>query len=138
MVLCSFCENITIDGITVDYGPRFQRWEEPPGYNHAADYPALLESAKTCELCRLISDCGQDEGIFPEFDPKFDIVPDQITRRNASQRLKLRAFRPGGPSSSPKGLELGALHISNAQGLSIYLEIVADEGLSDEPQSILS
>lgn len=65
-------------------------------------------------------------------------MPDQITRRNASQRLKLRAFRPGGPSSSSKGLELGALQISNAQSLTIYLEIVADEGLSDEPQSILS
>ena len=87
MVLCSFCENITIDGIAVDYGPSLQRWEEPPGYNHAPDYPALLESAKTCELCRLIRDCGQDEGIIPEFDPKFDMVPDQITRRNASQRL---------------------------------------------------
>jgi hypothetical protein len=138
MVLCSFCENITIDGIAVDYSPSLQRWEEPPGYNHAPDYPALLESAKTCELCRLIRDCGQDEGIIPEFDPKFDMVPDQITRRNASQRLKLRAFRQGGPRSSSKGLELGALHISNAQGLSIYLEMVADEGQSDEPQSILS
>lgn len=102
MVLCSFCENITIGGIAVDYGPKFQRWEEPPGYNHAPDYPALLESAKTCDLCRLISDCGQDDGIFPEFDPKFDIVPDQIARRNASQRLKLQAFRPGA-KLKPKG-----------------------------------
>ena len=49
MVLCSFCENITIDGIAVDYDPSLQRWEEPPGYNHAPDYPALL--AYISEAC---------------------------------------------------------------------------------------
>jgi len=68
--------------------------KEPLGYDHQPSYPALLESAKSCELCRLISEVAERDGIFPEFDPKFDMKPDQIARKNASQRLKLSAFQP--------------------------------------------
>jgi hypothetical protein len=142
MVLCTFCQNITIEEITVDSKESIswmERREEPPGYSHRPSYPALLESAKTCELCHLISDVGENHGILPKFDPEFDIIPDQIALRNASQRLKLRAFRQGNDrSSGSKGSELSGLAVMNAQRLVIYLEIAADEGLYEEPQSTLS
>jgi hypothetical protein len=138
MVFCTFCKNITIEKLAVDFPPPLGRYDEPPGYSHQPDYPALLESAKTCELCRLVSDIGETDGSLPKFDPQFDAIPDQITRRNASQRLKLRAFRPGGIRSTSNGLELVGLNVSNAQRLNIYLEIVANEGLSDASQPILS
>ena len=62
----------------------------------------------------------------PVFGPRFDEIPDQIARRNASQTLKFRAYGLGAKSND--GLELQGLHISNAQHLTIYLEIVANEG----------
>jgi hypothetical protein len=127
MALCDFCKNITIDRIAVDATPRLERWEEPEGYDHQPSYPALLESARSCELCSLIKECAEQNGILPKFDPQFDVIPDQIARRNASQRLKLTAFRQGG-SSSISCRQLGGAKVSNAQGLHIYLELFADEG----------
>lgn len=134
MVLCNFCEGITIAKLADDAEVSgLENKEEPPGYSHHPSYPALLESAKTCELCRLISDIGENDGILPKFDPKFDMVPDQIALRNASQRLKLRAFRSAhDQSSGSKGLELSGVSLMNAQRLRVYLEIAADEGLREE------
>jgi hypothetical protein len=193
MVLCSFCENITIDRIDIDAEPLAQlgsAWEpsqrltldtinnleslyniqrslynitrlskeaeamykralvgdgktlgtkEPLGYDHQPSYPALLESAKSCELCRLISEVAERDGIFPEFDPKFDVIPDQIARRNASQRLKLSAFQQSttGSSSTSNCRQLSGVLISNAQGLCILLEMFADEGQFYNPRSML-
>ena len=144
MALCSLCENITINQIDVNAEilaqqksrqksrPRdpSQRWEEPLGYDHHLNYPALLESAKSCQLCRLISEIAEQDGTFPKFDPKFDMIPEQIARRNASQQLKLKAFRqsPATLSSTSSYGQLSGVCISNAQGLSIRLEIFADEG----------
>jgi hypothetical protein len=149
MVLCFFCENITIDRIDVDaeiaaqqrsqpWDPS-QRWKEPLGYDHQPSYPALLESAKSCELCRLISEEAERDGHIPKFDPKFDVIPDQITRRNASQRLKLSAFRQSTADSSSTSnyRQLSGVRISNAQGLYIWIEMFADEGQYYNPQSTL-
>jgi hypothetical protein len=136
MVLCTFCENITIDRIAVDVKPPSQRWEEPQGYDHQPNYPALLESAKSCELCRLISEVAEQDGVLPKFDPVFDAIPDQIARRNASQRLKLRAFRQfkRDLSSTSNGRQLTGAHVSNAQGLHIWLEMFAHEGQFNSPK----
>src|SRR5437588_366733 len=112
--------------------PPSPKGTEVPSPTLSLLYVAELKSS----LCTRLARCTQARRVCCELWRS--LVPDHITRRNASQRLKLRAFRPGGPSSNSKGLELGALHILNAQGLSIYLEMVADEGQSDEPQSILS
>jgi hypothetical protein len=140
MVLCTFCKNITIDRIAVDGKAPSQRWEEPQGYDHQSSYPALLGSAKTCELCCLISEVAQQNGSLPKFDPKFDVIPDQIVGRNASQRLKLRAFRQfvGGSSSTVTCRQLGGVHVSNAQGVNIYLEMFADGGQFNGPQAVLT
>jgi hypothetical protein len=129
MVLCTFCENISIEELAVDNLPQEERWTERAGHEHQPNWEALLRSAESCELCQLIRDVGKDDGSFPNFDPAFDEIPDQIARRKASQRLKLRAFRPGGPSESSPGLGLQGLQISNAQLLTVFLEIFADEGL---------
>ena len=50
--------------------------KEPLGYDHQPSYPTLLESAKSCELCRLISKVVEQDRIFPEFNPKFNVIPD--------------------------------------------------------------
>jgi hypothetical protein len=109
--------------------------KEPLGYDHQPSYPALLESAKSCELCRLISEVAERDGIFPKFDPEFDVIPDQIARRNASQRLKLSAFQQftADSSSTSNCRHLSGVRISNAQGLRIWLEIFADEGQFSNP-----
>jgi hypothetical protein len=149
MALCSFCRNITIDRIDVDaeslaqrrsqpWNPS-QRWKEPLGYDHQPSYPALLESAKRCELCRLISEVAEQDGKFPEFNPEFDVIPDQIARRNASQRLKLSAFRQSTADSNSASncRQLSGVRISNAQGLHIWLEMFADEGQFYNHRSML-
>jgi hypothetical protein len=140
MVLCSFCKNITIDRIDTAAESQAelnsqpwdesQRYKEPLGYNHQPSYPALLESAKTCELCQLISEVGEEDGVFPRFDPQFDAIPQQIARRNASQRLKLSAFRQSrvDSKSTSNGRQLSGVRIANAQRLHIWLEVFAGEG----------
>jgi hypothetical protein len=138
MIICNLCENITIEEMAVVYPPNYSRYDEPPGYSHQPDWPSLLESAKTCELCRLIRDTAESQGTTPAFDPKYDVIPDQIARRNASQRLKLRASRTGMKSSGSVGMELSILAVENAQGLSVYLDILADEGLFVEFQPATS
>ena len=132
MPLCSLCENITFEEIAVDYPPDFSmlRHDEPPGFSHHLDWNSLSQSAATCELCRLIKETGESEGILPVFNPKFDEIPHQIAKRNASQMLKLRAFRPGHPTS--KNCGLSNLTIRNAQGLCVHLELFARQGMFDE------
>ena len=118
------------------YPPDFKDYDEPPGYSHQPDWLSLVKSSESCELCRLIKDIGESEGKLPQFDPQFDAIPDQVARKNASQRLKLRAFRPGGPPSPSGGPGFSSVAIGNGQRLSMFVDIVAREGQYDESCSV--
>lgn len=123
MVLCRYCQSITIEGLICKDEER----RSYHGMNHQPSFSALVESARTCELCRLFH-ASILEGVCDEHstDPGGD---------GSFQQLRVHASGRKGEQGQPAGdgfsdLQLRSITIMdkplNYLGI---LEIFAEQGM---------
>jgi hypothetical protein len=86
MTLCSLCQGINIHELVNEFKKPSELYE---GYTHQPSFAALLESSKTCELCRLFREAI---GSSNDFNTQFDSIPEQIAIKNSPDYIRVQAI----------------------------------------------
>lgn len=131
MTLCSLCQGINILELVNEFKKPLEDFE---GYTHQPSFAALLESSKTCELCRLFREAI---GSSNDFDPKFDSIPHQIAIKNSPDYIRIEAIPPvgklyrGSTDTAISNLQMSGIRVKVGQrplGIG-FLEVAAEKGM---------